>query len=192
MWEFFGTSLISGTTILRDKGYIQKGVAKRERTFVHFIDKESNIVSSTTDIRRTMYRRNKKIEAFYQAYQKSYADNSVSIIDVYLPIETEKDSFKRFSMRLRRVFSNGEYKLLGYVWVRDIGENKFKHHYHVLIALSKVNVQGEKLPATLKFSSFWKGSRSRFVMSFYKAKEYLKCKFIPENCYNFRCYGYSR
>jgi hypothetical protein len=191
MWEFFGTSPISGTTILSDKGYITKGVAKREKNFIHFIDKERGVFSSTTDVRRAKYKRNKKIEEFYQEYRQKYFNTSVSIIDVYLPIQSKKDSFKKFSSHLRRVLKTKKHSLLGYLWVRDIGEKEFKHHYHVLIALNRVSAENSTLPSELLFERLWKGSKSRFVVSFYKAKQYLKAKFIPIDCYNFRANGNS-
>ena len=80
-------------------------------------------------------------------------------------------------------------KLLGYVWVHDVGEENFGHHFHLVIATNKIN--GYKYPNALKLD--FKGNKIHgdFVKKDDAFKNYLIGKSLYERGYRKRLYGKS-
>ena len=57
--------------------------------------------------------------------------------------------------KLKRKCDSINNKLLGYVWVHDVGEENFGHHFHLVIATNKIN--DYKYPNALKLD--FKGNK---------------------------------
>lgn len=97
----------------------------------------------------------KLLKSFMDAYRSPYARKKVSVFMVTLTKANEAngrigDLLKAFKQRAVRA----GYPLLGYVWVSEVSENAH-WHYHLLFAVKRISIAGEKLPEWLKLNTLW-------------------------------------
>lgn len=97
----------------------------------------------------------KLLKAFMAAYRSPYALKKVSVFMITLTRANEAngrigDLLKAFKQRAHRA----GYPLLGYVWVSEVSQNSH-WHYHLLFAVPRISIAGEKLPEWLKLNTLW-------------------------------------
>lgn len=95
------------------------------------------------------------LKSFMDAYRSPYARKKVSVFMVTLTRANEAngrigDLLKAFKQRAHRAGC----PLLGYVWVSEVSANTH-WHYHLLFAVQRISIAGEKLPEWLKLNTIW-------------------------------------
>ena len=173
-------------------GVTNKGInchrqPKEKKEIVNTITGELIIV---TDLDRMKKKRRIAITRFFDYYHHFYKNKEVSLFEVVLPIKNG-ESISKFTKHAKRVLSKTKTPLLGYCWIRDIGEDFAAPHYHIVIAVSRVNMKGAKLPEYLKFGDFWDEARTSTVKSVKKIQNYYLKKGIPNTQNRQRTYGKS-
>ena len=97
-----------------------------------FVNKNTGEVFYSNDIKKKKHLRNNHLDGFVQKYYNSYRKKKLTILSMVVDDEygTITKFMDTFSKRLKQ---KGVLKL-GYVWLRDVGAEKFKRHYHLLFA----------------------------------------------------------
>lgn len=103
----------------------------------HFVNLETAEVFQITDLQSRKFKRNKHIDIFTQTYQSLFKKKAVSIFS-FVVKESHYPSISKFLNMLGKKLSRKQILKLGHVWVRDVGEINFEHHYHILIATSRI------------------------------------------------------
>ena len=173
-------------------GMTNKGInchrqPKEEKEIVNIITGELMVV---TDLDRMKKKRRVTISRFFDYYHHFYTHKEVTLLEVVLPIHNG-ESISKFTKHISRVLSKTKTPLLGYCWIRDIGQAFAVPHYHIVIAVSRINMKGTKLPEYLKFGDFWEGSSTTTVKSIKKIVNYYLKKGIPNTENRQKTYGKS-
>jgi hypothetical protein len=74
---------------------------------------------------------------------------------------SEKTS--KILLKLKRNLSKINTPLLGYIWLVDKGDVYGNMHFHLVVAIKKMNIRGKKLPDELKLTFKSKKIHSSFV-----------------------------
>jgi hypothetical protein len=109
--------------------------AKYEKTFVNI---ETGEVRSRTDLQTKMYKRDICVESFFTVYKEYYGKKTHSILCAVVN-QDQYNSITKFINTITRKFKRKGIDILGYVWVRDIGDKIFHKHYHVIFATPLIN-----------------------------------------------------
>lgn len=123
---------------------------------------------------------NRKIKAvnrFVNHFKPLYKSRGVSLLFYTLTIANQakvsvSDCLSAFKKRLKRRRIN----LQGYLWVLEVSEN-LHIHYHVLIAIDRINARGSKLPNYLKLDDIW-GARCQVEFVKKSVRGYLSKYFV--------------
>jgi hypothetical protein len=183
------------------KFIFKKRISRRSR-------KETNLVNKTGVIRKPMYssvfqndndgsffelddvqimrhKRNKTICMFFETYSNK---EKYQLFEFGLPYLVS-ENMSVIIRKLKRKCNSINNKVLGYLWVYDVGEENFGEHYHLLIATMKIN--DNKYPNALKLN--FKGSKIHgdFVRTDEAFKNYLIGKCLYDRGYRKRLYGKS-
>jgi hypothetical protein len=158
-------------------------VATKRYFFVNTITEET---FSVTDLHLQKQRRNRVLQKMRETYSRLISAKKISTIIIVAPVEQYKkpsDFLKEFKKKLIR----HNISLLGYYWQRDIGDNKFECHYHIILFLKKITGAVYRKLFKRKKGKY----EAEFCDSLSKFKEYLKKKeiYAPEKK---RSYGCSR
>jgi hypothetical protein len=155
-----------------------------EKTFVNV---ETGEYSVTTDLQSKTYRRNRYITDFFKTYEKSYSDRLVSELGCVVNPDFYP-TISKFINTIKRKLKRKGIELLGYVWVRDVGDIKFEKHFHVLLATSRITA--ETFENILK-----KKKKGGYKCEFLKAPKGKKNYLVEKNLYadkKQRAFGKSR
>jgi hypothetical protein len=128
-----GKSIIPNKLKNKDDFYC----AKSPRKELIFKCEETNATFITTDIDLVKYKRNNKIEIFKKTFEGAFRKRDISV----LLIEVEILHFKTFSNFVKHLyyhFKKWNINFKGYCWVRDIGEIKFRNHFQVVLATTRI------------------------------------------------------
>lgn len=153
---------------------------------ITFINRENGHKFKVDDIQLTTYKRNLMVNQFFEIFTNT---EKYSIIESSF---LDNDSFplsKVISCIKSKLKRNGN-NVFGYIWVIDVGANQ-KPHFHLAIAIKKINTLNNKLPEYLKLKYRRKNIYSSFVRSNSKYENYLKSKRIYERGSRKRNYGKS-
>lgn len=130
---------------------------------------------SFTDVEVVQFKRNKKIEFFFEVYQCTKRYTLIEYVIVY----DENQKIDRFIFSLKKALKNNGSELLGYINIVDIGDD-MKVHHHITIAIPKINVKGEQFPKHLKRTFNDRKIYGGFVKSRIKLLNYYLPKEIVE------------
>lgn len=132
----------------------------------------------TDEIRSSNNSKIKRLDAFSAHFQPLYQSGRVSILfytltvanQAKMPISGVIDVIKK------RMVRRG-LKVHGYIWTAEVSET-LHFHYHVAVAIDRLNVAGGSLPDWLKLDDAW-GARTavEFVrknIKYYMAKYFAK------------------
>lgn len=111
--------------------------AKFEIGYVNFITGET---SRTTDLDKKKYKRNKLFSRFLNTYYHYMDRQDVSVLS-FVTSQEKYDNISKFINTLTRKLTRKGITRYGYIWIRDIGDIKFHNHFHVLMAISRINSQ---------------------------------------------------
>lgn len=151
-----------------------------------FKNETTGKVFKFNNVKILKYNRNKIINHFFDTYIDS---KKFSLIEFGIPyIVTER--IERITQKIkRRCLSNG-YKVLGFVWIFDVGEENFGAHYHLVVAIKKYSKR--EYPDFLKIEFKKQIIHGAFVRNRNAFRRYLLGKKIYEKGKRKRIYGNSR
>lgn len=159
-------------------------VAKYEKTFFNKITQEK---FNTDEVKMMRYRRNLILTDFYQEFKEAKY--------TWLEIGFDFTTTTRIGdvlLKLKRNLKKINLKPLEYVWLVDKGNQYGNMHFHLLVAIDKIELKGSKLPHELKLSFKERKVHSEFVSNKKKMIDYLKKKPIFFIGKRKRVYGKSR
>ncbi|GGE15319.1 hypothetical protein [Psychroflexus salis] len=137
------------------------------------------------DVEKLRYKRNNMLKIFFETYSDT---SRYSLIEFGLPYIVSVEMSPIMS-KLRKRCKAKNIKLLGYVWMYDVGEENFGSHFHLVIAVKKINKR--KYPKCFKMSFKKKKMHGDFVRNSEALKNYLIGKEIFERGYKKKVYGKS-
>lgn len=109
------------------------------RYIKYFQNEDSKIIHGVTDVVLRKSRRNHIIDEFQQKYIRRGSQNRNSVFGIIV-FEKSYGSISTFINSFKKKLHRSSKSVLGYVWLRDIGDKVFLKHFHVLIATSKINL----------------------------------------------------
>ena len=140
-------------------------------------------VYTTNEFRQANGRKIKAINSFVDYFEPLYKRRKISMLFYTLtlaeygkPIADVIDALK---LRCKR---NGK-PILGYVWISEVSED-YHWHYHIAIAVDRINVKGKSLPEYLKIDNLWTDNTSiEFTLAEYGRKITLRTgvEFVRKN-----------
>jgi hypothetical protein len=172
LWKY---DLLSGGSIESDKSGQTPQRAKFRK---HFVNLDTAEVYQITDLESRKYKRNKYLDTFTAVYSKPFSLKLVSLL-TFVVNEAEYTSISHFLNMLSKKLRRKNISKLGYVWVRDVGENRFEKHFHLMIALSRID---SKIFQEL----FSRKRHSEYEVQFFRNVKGLKSYLKKKNLYGAR------
>ena len=164
---------------------IETGVVRKPIYSSVFQNDNDGSFFELDDVQIMRYKRNKALCIFFDTYANK---EKYQLFEFGLPCLVS-ENMSVIIRKLKRKCNSINNKLLGYVWVYDVGEENFGAHYHLIIATMKIN--DYKYPNALKLD--FKGSKihGNFVKKDEAFKNYLTGKCLYDRGYRKRLYGRS-
>lgn len=140
-------------------------------------------IYETNDLKKGNARKIKKLEKFCSYYQPLYQQKKVSM---FLLTFTEADQVidrKEWSRMIEAVkydFKAIGYEVRGYIWTMEISTDNYHFHYHLCVAVDRMNLKGKSIPNRLKFDRLWhRRTQTEFVRK--NVRNYLSQYFAKNN-----------
>ena len=165
-----------------------KGVnsIKRDISISVFSNEVTGKTFVFTDVEILKYKRNKKINSFFDVYSNN---EKFSLIEFGIPYLVT-DKIERITQKIKRRCSNNGFNVLGFVWLFDIGEENFGAHYHLVIAIKRYNLK--RYPDFLKIDFKKQSIHGSFVRNRVAFRRYLTGKDVFERGKRKRVFGNTR
>lgn len=169
-----------------NKSFINYPTIKKPVYSIVFQNENTGSFFEIDDTAIMKHKRNKMIVQFFEKYsnQKKY-----QLFEFGLPFKTS-ENVGLIIQKIKRRFDSIDIKVLGYIWVYDVGEENFGAHYH--IAVSTIKLNDYKYPDALKINFKGKKIHGDFVRKNNAFKNYLIGKCLYEKGYKKRLYGKSK
>lgn len=153
---------------------------------------DSGIYQSNSH-RSANYRKIKALDKFCNVYEPLYRQRKISMLMFTLTgywTHTEIDIKEAIEVLKLRLARHGK-KVLGYIWTFEISED-LHPHYHIAIAVERMNIRGGKLPKYMFIDDYW-GARTQVAFVKKNIRHYLAKYFAKNNfrALNYRSYGTS-
>ena len=155
-----------------------------EKTFYNRITGEK---FNTNDVKISRFKRNQILDGFY----KMYDEDKYTWIEIGFDFKTTT-RIGDILLKVKRNLNKINLNPLSYVWLVDKGETYGNMHFHLLIAVDRIDIKGQKLPKELILTFKHRKVHSSFVGSKKKMINYLKKKSIFYIGKRKRVYGKSR
>jgi len=164
---------------------IETGVVRKPIYSSVFQNDNDGSFFELDDVQIMRYKRNKALFMFFDTYANK---EKYQLFEFGLPFKIS-ENMSVIIRKLKRKCDSINNKLLGYVWIHDVGEENFGHHFHLVIATNKIN--DYKYPNALKLD--FKGNKihGNFVKKDDAFKNYLIGKSLYDRGYRKRLYGRS-
>jgi hypothetical protein len=130
-----------------------------------FLNTATGVLHTATDIEILRSKRNKIINQFNDTYERKYQNQEVSILS-FIVNESDYSTVSKFLNSVSAKLRRKHVSKLGYYWLRDVGENEFKPHFHVIMATSRITVA--------EFQSLFLKRKQKYKVEFQKTKSGLK------------------
>lgn len=144
-------------------------------------------VFKITDVQIMKYKRNKMIDNFNSLYRK--VNYTWLEIGFNFSVNTKVTDIL---LKLKRNLIKMGIPIEGYVWLVDKGNLYGNMHFHLIVAIPRLNLKGKTLPDGLKLKFKGKKVHSSFVTNKPKMIDYLLKKEIYYIGKRKRVYGNSR
>ena len=148
----------------------------------------------TNELKRANARKIKTLNKFCDYYQPMYKRKEVTLFFITLTsMDKARLTIRELIDILKyRIKVGLERELLSYIWTLEVSENKHCH-YHLCLAVKRVNMKGKKFSDYVKLENVW-GCRSEFDFVKKDVKRYLSKYFAKDQSrlLNHRSYGISR
>ena len=129
--------LLEGSDYSNNSGYTPN-IPKYEKTYIE--DATSEIII-TTDLAERIYNRNCNLRRFFNKYRSlTFITKTVTVLGAIID-QIHYPTIDNFIKNLKRMLERKEIQVLGYVWQRDVGDNRFEKHYHLLIATTRMDLK---------------------------------------------------
>ena len=155
-----------------------------EKTFINKITGKKFVKD---EVQIMKYKRNLMLDNFKRTYD--------TVEYSWLEIGFDLNINERVSdiiLKLKRNLKKIEVSMKGYVWLVDKGALNGNMHFHIIVAISRLNVKGKSLPECLKIKYKKQKVHSQFVSNRLKMINYLKDKEIYYIGKRKRVFGKSR
>ena len=164
---------------------IETGVVRKPIYSSVFQNDNDGSFFELDDVQIMRHKRNNALFMYFDTYANK---EKYQLFEFGLPCLVS-ENMSVIIRKLKRKCNSINNKLLGYVWVYDVGEENFGAHYHLIIATMKIN--DYKYPNALKLD--FKGSKihGNFVKKDEAFKNYLTGKCLYDRGYRKRLYGRS-
>jgi len=136
---------------------------------------DDEIFFSTTDLDLKKINRAKKLEKFKSTYSRLFEQQKVSVWLFIVNAELQ-NSPSKFLQGIKTKFGRKGLATLGIFWQRDIGDNHFKLHYHILIATTSVT--DDLVKKLYNYNKTYDNFKFEFCKNINAFKNYLKRKEI--------------
>ena len=169
-----------------NKSFISYPTIKKPVYSIVFQNESTGNFFEIEDTAIMKHKRNKMIIQFFEKYsnQKKY-----QLFEFGLPFKTS-ENVGLIIQKIKRRFDSIDMKVLGYIWVYDVGEENFGAHYHIVVSTFKLN--DYKYPVALKLNYKGKKIHGYFVRKNNAFKNYLIGKCLYEKGYKKLLYGKSK
>jgi hypothetical protein len=140
------------------------------------------------DVQILKYKRNKLIKEFFRKYS---SNKDYTMIEIGIDFKVT-NKVADVLLKLKRNLNKIGIKPLEYFWIVDRGVVFGNFHFHLVVAVDKIDLKGKQLPKELKINFKDKKIHSSFVRNKPKMMEYLMNKKIFYIGKRKRIYGRSR
>ena len=137
-------------------------------------------------------RKIKALDKWCGVFQPLYQKKKVSMLFyTFTQADKARVDIKQMIETLSKRYERKGKKILGYVWTLEVSEKKHIH-YHLAIAIQRINLQGAKLPSWMKADKIW-GRRTGVEFVRKNIRHYMAKYFAKHNARieGFRSYGMS-
>ena len=159
--------------------------AKYIKTFFNGITGEK---FERNDVQILKYKRNIQIKDFFRKYS---SNSDYTMIEIGIDFKTT-NRVADVLLKLKRNLKKIGLKPLEYFWLVDKGNEFCSMHFHLIVAIDKIDVKGKTLPKAFKLNFKQKKLHSSFVNNKPKMMQYLLKKEIYYIGKRKRIYGTSR
>jgi hypothetical protein len=148
----------------------------------------------TNEIKQSNNTKIKALDKYCDWYQPLYQAKEVSLLF---------HTFTRAnyaSLTMREMIDNVKYhykemldrEVRGYIWTAEVSQD-LHWHYHLAVAIDRVNFSGKKIPDSMKFEDLW-GQRTGVEFVRKNIRHYMSKYFAKDNArvIGTRSYGISR
>lgn len=174
--------IAKGSYSINDLAIIPRSATKA----IRFVDDETGELFTTTDLEIKKHKRKKALTLFQEKYERFLKKKSVTIMLIVFPVENYR-TVGEFIKGLKDKFGRRKIDTYGYYWQRDVGDVLFEMHFHIMLAVSRIDASAFKEMMKNK-----KPLNYKVVLcnSLERYKNYLKKKeiYAPHKC---RAYGRS-
>jgi hypothetical protein len=105
-----------------------------------FLNLETGQLNDVTDLQSKIYKRDKFVRLFFNVYFKHYINKQISILSAVVN-QDEYPTIAKFINTITRKLKRKGIDRLGYVWIRDVGGERFHKHFHILLATSTITAE---------------------------------------------------
>lgn len=137
-------------------------------------------IYTTNEFKQSNSRKIRAINDFTDYFQPLYKQRKISMLFYTLTIAERGQPIANVINALKKRCKRNGTPILGYVWISEVSED-LHWHYHIAVAINRINVKGEKLPEYLKLDNLW---HCRTGVEFVKKniKHYM-AKYFAKNHY---------
>lgn len=112
-------------------------------------------VYQTNEIRSSNGKKIKRLDTFCSHFQPLYRQKQVSLLFFTFSLANQsKMSISGIIDVLKKRCKRRGVNFYGYIWTAEVSE-KLHFHYHLAVAIDRLNVRGAGLPKWLKLESAW-------------------------------------
>jgi hypothetical protein len=141
-------------------------IPQQAKYLIYYVNTTTGEICHSTDLAKRKYKRNKHADAFIQSYELSYSNKEISILS-FVVNDSEYPSISKFFDMIGKKFKRKKIPKLGHFWVRDVGEIRFEKHYHILIAIPRIDA--------IMFRELFQGIKhDKYKVEFMKSKRGLR------------------
>lgn len=103
-----------------------------------FINNSTNTVFHISDLDIRKNKRNHYLDTFISTYEKSYYEQSISILGLIVNV-SDYPSITKFFEMLKKKLKRKVIETLGFVWLRDAGDKVAEPHFHIILASTRIS-----------------------------------------------------
>ena len=184
-WKYSEDTSKKSTSIIELNCINTERKAKYIKTFFNCITGEK---FERNDVQILKFKRNIQIKEFFRKYS---SNSDYTMIEIGIDFKTT-NRVADVLLKLKRNLNKIGLKPLEYFWIVDRGTVFGSMHFHLIVAVDKIDLKGKQLPKELKINFKEKKIHSSFVKNKPKMMEYLMKKKIFYIGKRKRVYGKSR
>ena len=165
-WKYSEDTSKKSTSIIELNYINTERKAKYIKTFFNGITGEKFV---RNDVQILRYKRNIQIKEFFRKYGSNI---DYTMIEIGIDFKTT-NRVADILLKIKRNLNKIGIKPNGYFWLVDKGDLFGNMHFHLIVAVDKIDLKGKQLPKELKLTFKEKKVYSSFVRNKPKMMEYL-------------------